>query len=158
MPTVRAGFLSQGALWAHAKAAHHSWSEYRKRLIFEVQRRQSVPLQPVEKRRLAGNFMQDLLHSVPGRNTVQPGKCTMRQIVACATCAVKDWIDEFYPCYLWKDAEAEAAGAAEHDCGNEESNQGSDDEAPSPGGASPTGRGQLLLPGSGGENPRATRR
>ena len=118
-----AGFLSPAGLWEHAKAAHHSWAEYRKRLIFEVQQKMSVPLQPVEKRRLAGNFMQDLLHSYPGRNTVQPGKCTMRQIVACATCAYKDWIDDFYPCYLWKDAEAEAADAAEHAGGEESSDE-----------------------------------
>ena len=40
----------------------------------------------------------------------------MRQIVACAVCAVKDWIDDFYPCYMWKDPPASAsAGASEHD-------------------------------------------
>ena len=71
-----AGFLSPEGLWRHAAAAHHPWAEYRKRLIFEVQQRDSVPLQPVEKSRLAGNFMQDLLHSYPRRNTLQPGNFT----------------------------------------------------------------------------------
>ena len=28
----------------------------------------------------------------------------MRQVVACAVCAVKDWIDDYYPCYLWQEA------------------------------------------------------
>ena len=56
-----AGFITMAALWQHAAAKHHSWSEYRKRLIFEVQQRQSVPLPPAEKRRLAGHFYQDLL-------------------------------------------------------------------------------------------------
>ena len=46
-------------------------AECKSRLIFEVQQRITVPLQPVEKRRLAVNFMQDLLHSYPGRNTVK---------------------------------------------------------------------------------------
>ena len=110
-----AGFLSPKDLWAHAAKEHHSWAEARKRLIFEVQRRTSVPLHPPEKRRLANNFMHDLLYSYPGRNTVRPGECTMRQIVACAVCAIKDWIDDFYPCYLWKDAPSSAqAGATEH--------------------------------------------
>ena len=60
--------------------------------------------------------MHDLLHSYPGRNTVRPGECTMRQVVACAVCAIKDWIDDFYPCYMWKDPPASAgAGASEHD-------------------------------------------
>ena len=91
----------------------------------EVQQRESVPLQPIEKRRLAGNFMHDLLHSYPARNTYQPGKCTMRQIVACAVCAYKDWIDDFYPCYPWKEAPlSEDVGATEHadddDTGNAE--------------------------------------
>ena len=109
------GFLSPQGLWRHAAAAHHSWAEYRKRLIFEVQARHSVPLQPLEKRRLAGNFMQDLLHSYPSRNTLRPGECTMRQIVACAVCAYKDWIDDFYPCYLWKETPSEDPGSAEHE-------------------------------------------
>ena len=111
-----AGFLAPKDLWAHAAKEHHSWAEARKRLIFEVQQRTAVPLQPREKRRLANNFMHDLLYSHPGRNTVRPGECTMRQIVACAVCAVKDWIDDFYPVYMWKGAPSSAQpGATEHD-------------------------------------------
>ena len=31
-------------------------------------------------------------------------------------CAVKDWVDDFYPCYMRKDPPASAsAGASEHD-------------------------------------------
>jgi len=98
------GFLSRQALWKHCELHHHSWCEYRKRLIFEVQQRNAVPLRPVEKRRFAGNYMQDLLYSRPGRGTVKPNECTMRQVVACAVCAVKDWIDDYYPCYLWQES------------------------------------------------------
>ena len=110
------GFVTMADLWKHAAAQHHSWSEYRKRLIFEVQQCKTVPLQPIEKRRLAGNFYRDLLYSRPARNTLREDDVTMRQIVACATCAIKDWIDDIYPCYVWKEAPADvAAGAAEHD-------------------------------------------
>ena len=94
------GFVTMKNLWKHAEQKHHSWAEYRKRLIFEVQQQASVPLQPLEKRRLAGNFMQDMLYSYPARNTLRPSEVTMRQIVACAVCAIKDWIDDFYPCYM----------------------------------------------------------
>ena len=60
--------------------------------------------------------MHDLLYSYPGRNTVRQDECTMRQIVACAVCGIKDWIDYFYPCYMWKDPPASAGvGASEHD-------------------------------------------
>ena len=31
------GFVTMADVWKHAAAQHHSWSEYRKRLIFEVQ-------------------------------------------------------------------------------------------------------------------------
>ena len=66
-----ASFLTPKDLWAHAAKEHHSWSEARKRLVFEVQQRSSVPLRPIEKRRHANNFMQDLLYSYPGRSTVR---------------------------------------------------------------------------------------
>ena len=39
-----AGFLTPKDLWVHAAKEHHSWSEARKRLIFEIQQRTSVPL------------------------------------------------------------------------------------------------------------------
>ena len=40
----------------------------------------------------------------------------MRQIVACAVCAIKGWIDDFYPCDMWGDPPASAGvGASEHD-------------------------------------------
>ena len=77
-----AGFLTPKDLWAHAAKEHHSWSEARKRLIFEIQQRTSVPLRPIEKRRHVSNFMDDLLYSYPGRNTVRRNERTMRPIVA----------------------------------------------------------------------------
>ena len=122
------GFVTMVALWKHAGAQHHYWSKYRKRLIFEIQQCQTVPLQPTEKRRLAGNFYQDLLYSRPARDTLRPDHVTMRQVVACATCAMKDWIDDFYPCYAWKDAPSDAsAGDADHDEHDDEADH--DDDA-----------------------------
>ena len=127
-----AGFLSPKQLWRHAEKAHHSWAECRKRLIYEIQQRHSVPLAPREKRRLAANFYQDLLFSNPSRDTLRPGECTMRQIVACATCAIKDWIDDFYPCYLWKEAPEQNAGAAEHAENEDDGDEARDSEVAAP--------------------------
>jgi hypothetical protein len=118
------GVLTPKDLWAHAAKEHHSWLEARKRLIFEVQQRASVPLRPIEKRRHASNFMHDLLYSYPGRNTVRRDGCTMRQIVACSVCAIKDWIDGFYPCYMWKDPPALAVD----DTSEGDANPSSDEE------------------------------
>ena len=73
--------------------------------------------------------MQDMLYSYPGRNTVERGKVVMRQVVACATCAIKDWIDDFYPCYMWKDAPSSASiGASEKDV-QDDAEHDTDDEA-----------------------------
>lgn len=72
--------------------------------------------------------MQDMLYSRPGRNTVQPGQVVMRQIVACATCAVEEWIDDFHPCYRWKDAPSSVAiDASENDVQDDEEHD-TDDE------------------------------
>ena len=87
----------------------------------------------MEKRRLAGNFYQDLLYSYPARNSLRPEQCTMRQIVACAVCAFKDWIDDFYPCFAWKDAPSVVlADAAEHEDDDDETD-GERDEQHLPG-------------------------
>ena len=52
----------------------------------------------------------------------------MRQIVGCAVCAVKDWIDDFYPCYMFKEC-PKTHSAAEHAEGNSEgSEHGADKE------------------------------
>ena len=100
------GFLETKGLWKHAAAEHHSWAECRQRLIYEVGRRVSVPLQPVQKRRLVGNIMHVLLYSHPGRDTLKPGCYTMRQVAACAVCAGKGWLEDFYPCYLFNEYSA----------------------------------------------------
>ena len=60
--------------------------------------------------------MHDMLHSYQSRGTARPGECTMRQIVACAVCAMQNWIDDFYPCNIWKDAPSSTtSGTTEHD-------------------------------------------
>ena len=57
------------------------------------------------------------------------GRFTPRQIVACATCAIKDWIDDFYPCFAWTEApDAAVVGATEHDNENEDPDDSGDEE------------------------------
>ena len=49
----------------------------------------------------------------------------MRQVVACAICSIKDWIDDFYPRYVWKEAPPDVvADTAEH---NEQDSEADDD-------------------------------
>ena len=47
----------------------------------------------------------------------------MKQIVACSVCAIKDWIDEFYPCYMWKDPPVSTMDDAPEDDGNHTSDE-----------------------------------
>jgi hypothetical protein len=49
------GFVATRDLWKDATKQHYSLVENRKRLIFEVQQCKALPLQPIEKRRVA-NF------------------------------------------------------------------------------------------------------
>ena len=66
------------------------------------------------------------MYAQPARDTLRPDHVTMRQVVACATCAIKGWIDDVYPCYAWKGAPPDAtAGAAEQD---EQDGQADNDE------------------------------
>ena len=55
----------------------------------------------------------------------------MRQIVACAVCVVKDWIDDFYPCYMFKECPVthSAAEHAEGDGNGSEHGSGKEDGA-----------------------------
>ena len=75
--------------------------------------------------------MHDLLHCYPGRNTVRPGHCTMRQIVACATCAYKDWICDYYPCYLWKEPPVEIANRKDDGAAISDDEEEVDEDQPS---------------------------
>ena len=61
----------------------------------------------------------------------------MRQIVACAVCAIKDWIDDFYPCYMWKDAPSSAKPKTPEDDGEHDTESEKED-------AMPRGRGPQL--------------
>ena len=40
----------------------------------------------------------------------------MRQLVGCVTCARVDWIDEFVPCYLFKECPEELLAQNNSDC------------------------------------------
>ena len=58
---------------------------------------------PAWKRRILANFTAALTYSKPGHGHYGRTKVCMRQLVGCVTCARVDWIDEFVPCYLFKD-------------------------------------------------------
>ena len=61
----------------------------------------AIPLLPPDKRRVLANFCDALAYSKPAANHFGSKKACMRQRVACGTCALVDWIDSLFPCYLF---------------------------------------------------------
>ena len=97
------GFIDAPALWRHCESEHHSWAEARKRMLWEAEKLESIPLLPSDKRRLVQNFAADLSYCRPAEGHFGRDKVCMRQLVGCATCARVDWIATFFPCFLFKD-------------------------------------------------------
>ena len=97
------GFIDSAALWKHCDLEHHSWAEARKRMLWEAQQLEAMPLLPPDKRRIIQNFTNALTYSKPARGHFGRHKACMRQRVACATCAVGAWIDDCFPCFLFQD-------------------------------------------------------
>ena len=96
------GYLDWPSLFKHYESAHHSFAEGRKRLLFFAENLDALPLRHERKRTMLSNFSFRQTCSVPGRGCLGQGKAAMRQRVGCPVCAVEDWIDHFFPCYMWK--------------------------------------------------------
>ena len=97
------GFVDAPALWRHCEADHHSWAEARKRMLWEAEKLESIPLLPSDKRRIVQNFTAALTYSRPAAGHFGRDKVCMRQLVGCATCARVAWIDHCFPCFLFKE-------------------------------------------------------
>ena len=97
------GFVDAPAFWRHCEAEHHSWAEARKRMFWEAEKLESIPLLPPDKRRIVQNFTAALSYCRPAEGHFGRDKVCMRQSVGCATCARVDWIENCFPCFLFKD-------------------------------------------------------
>ena len=51
----------------------------------------------------------------------------MRQRIGCATCALEGWIEDFYPCYLWKECPEDLLKQGQEADSEDSSDSGSDD-------------------------------
>ena len=78
-------------------------AEARKRLFYDAKEPDAFPCAPEVKRRLVQNFAFEQTHSRPAHGHFGANKACHRQRVACAVCALVDWIDEMRPCYLFKE-------------------------------------------------------
>ena len=95
------------------------------------------------KRRILANFAAALTYSRPGHGHYGRTKVCMRQLVGCVTCARVDWIDEFVPCYLFKDCPEELLAQDNSDSEASADTDDSDEEK------TPTGGRALLRDDAG---------
>ena len=126
------GFLTRAALIQHCDKEHGGYCQYRTRVFYEAKtRRYALPMRPIEKRRLIGNYHKRITQSVPAEGIFSNKTEVERQIVACVVCARIKWIDQAFPCAMWVPyPEKVAAG---NDDGSEQeahsqSEEGTDDE------------------------------
>ena len=54
------GFINAPALWKHCDDEHHSWAEAVKRMLWEAEQLEAIPLLPPDKRRIIQNFTNGL--------------------------------------------------------------------------------------------------
>ena len=103
---VDVGFLNWKALFNHAKDAHHSFAEYRKRIFWEAENMDALPLPHSRKRTMLSNFAFQQTHSITGGGEFGADLATMRQRVACVVCATTEWIENMRPCFIWNESDA----------------------------------------------------
>ena len=98
------------AFYQHSTDAHGGYAEYRKRLLWRAQEDGFKPLLPWVKRHMLQSATFHLTFSVLGSLSLHWNHpealavATTRCEVACVICARKDWLDNRFPVYLWREA------------------------------------------------------
>ena len=92
------GFVDFMHLVKHCECTHGNWNEYRKRVFYEADELDALPLPRQRKRQQLSNFTYHLTHSLPGDG----GAAQPRRMEACAVCARKGWLESRYRVYLFK--------------------------------------------------------
>ena len=100
------GLSSVHALFRRVSQKHCNWAEYRKRILFMAQKRGLVPLLPWAKRQMLQNFSTFEQFSIPGSGTNDfsekfAEQAEVRTEIACAICAVRDWPEHRYKCFMF---------------------------------------------------------
>ena len=104
------GFTHNGAFFRHCSEAHGGYAEYRKRLLWRAQQDGFKPLLPWVKRHILQSATFHLTFSVPGSFSLHwnhpeaIATARTRCEVACVVCARKDWLENRYLVYLWREA------------------------------------------------------
>ena len=104
------GFTHNGAFLQRCSHAHGGYAEYRNRLLWRAQQDGFKPLLPWVKRPIVQSATFILTSSVPGALSLHWNHpeaiavAKVRREVACVVCARRDWLDNRFPVYLWREA------------------------------------------------------
>ena len=112
----------------------------------------AIPLLPSDKRRILSNFTERLVYSKPAANHFGSKKVCMRQRVACGTCALVDWIDNAFPCFLFADCPDEVkpkVDKREDECESDEDENSEHEGSEQEEGATHQRRGKVLRDAKG---------
>ena len=103
------GFRCKEDLVDHCNHSHGNYAEYRKCVFFLAQKAGLRPLLPWVKRSLLQSHAFFHLFSIPGKPNdwnKDVHKAVPRRMEACAICAVKDWIENRSPMYLFAEPDS----------------------------------------------------
>ena len=124
-----AQFLDLLALSRHAEEAHGGWAEMRKRIFWEAEQLEALPLSFKRKRNMIANYDAAFRCSRPGCM----GASEPRADVACVVCARKGWLESRFPVFLWKvcpRSDTDNADADDHVQNPEEEDLDADKQRP----------------------------
>ena len=108
------------ALYRHTRSAHGDWAEYRKHLFWFAQKRGFLPLLPWQKRHILANLSFFQCFSTPESGAIEWSEAAsiqtavQRQEMGCAICARKDWLENRYRVYLWREPDSATSGEELH--------------------------------------------
>ena len=136
------GFIDMAALWKHCEAEHHSWGEAVKRMLWEAEQLEAIPVLPLDKRRIIQNFTAALTYSRPAEGHFGRDKICMRQLIGCATCARVQWIDQCFPCHLFRECPESLRPCEQED--DDEAGMATDESSDQETPATEQRRGKLL--------------
>ena len=149
------GFSGFDTFTYHCRRIHKSFAEYRKRTIYKAREAGMQPLLPWLKRQMAQSFQFFRFFCAPGSPNEWMSKtherAKPRREEACAVCACKDWLNNRYEVYLFKEATGVTTWSRYYRYeGNDEEIAGEDDgEGARSSADSHPAQGRLLVEDSG---------
>ena len=120
------GLSGLDTLQQHCRRAHKGFAEYRKRIFYKAREAGQQPLFAWLKRQMAQSFQYFRFFCTPGTPNEWTSRtherAEPRREEACAVCACKDWLNNRYEVYLFKEATGSTTWARHYRYGGNDDN------------------------------------